>query len=344
MATIKDIAKAAAVSPATVSRVLNHDTTLSVSPETKVRVLEIADALDYVPLRKRKVPAAPNRRRCVAIANWYSIADQIDDPYYLYIERAMQKKCALHNIDFINIHTIDGQYVQSANTTVDGIVGIGRFTAEQAELLSKFSSNMVFLDSSPDDLKYSAVIVNTACGTNAALSHLHSLGHRRIAFIGSRVVEYFELFPTDLREQAYIRFMQSHGLYDPKLLLIGDKMSHEEACRLTDQLLEGNGPLPTAIFAENDTMATGVLSILKRSGISVPRQISLVGCNNLSVSRHVSPALTTVEIPLDEVADCALEMLEKQMEQKNDYARTIMISSKLIIRQSTAKASDAASK
>ncbi len=340
MATIKDIAKAADVSPATVSRVLNHDTTLSVSPDTKVRVLEIAEALDYVPLRKRKEAVVPNRRRCVAIANWYSVSNQIEDPYYLYMERAIQKKCALYNIDFISIHSMDGKYIQSADTALDGIVGIGRFSAEQAEALSEFSPNMVFLDSSPDDLKYNAVIVNTACGTKAALAHLYALGHRRIAFIGSRVVEYFDLFPSDLREQAYIRFMRDHGLFDPELLLIGDRMSHDEACRLTDILLETCDPLPTAIFAENDTMAIGVLSILKRFGIAVPKQISMVGCNNLSVSRHASPPLTTVDIPLDEVADCALEMLNRQIEQKYDYARTIMISSKLIIRQSTAKAGD----
>ena len=234
MATIKDIAKAADVSPATVSRVLNHDTTLSVSPDTKIRVLESAEALDYVPLRKRKEAAVPNKRRCIAIANWYSIADQIEDPYYLYMERAIEKKCSQKNIDYMSIHSMDGSYVQSVDATLEGIVGIGRFSAEQAEELSKFSSNMVFLDSSPDDQQYNAVIVNTGCGTKEALAHLYALGHRNIAFIGSRVVEYFEPLPIDLREQAYVRFMREHELFDPNLLLIGEKMSHEEACRLTD--------------------------------------------------------------------------------------------------------------
>ncbi|MFH1512197.1 MAG: LacI family DNA-binding transcriptional regulator, partial [Bacillota bacterium] len=299
MATIKDIAKAAEVSPATVSRVLNHDTTLGVSPDTKVRVLEIAEALDYVPLRMRKEAVLPNRRKCVAIANWYSVTDQIEDPYYLYMERAIEKKCAQNNVDFVSIHSMGGAYVQSADATLDGIVAIGRFSAAKTEELSKFSTNIVFLDSSPDDLIYNAVIVNKSCGTKAALEHLYALGHRGIAFIGSRVVEYFEPLPADLREQAYIRFMREHGLFDPKLLLIGEAMSHDEACRLTDEMMEKCDPLPTAIFAENDTMAIGVLSILKRSGIAVPRQISLVGCNNLPVSRHVSPPLTTVEIPLE---------------------------------------------
>ena len=89
MATIRDIAEKAKVSNATVSRVLNFDDTLSVSDETKRRIFQIADEMEYIPIRRRK----SKKTKVVGIINWYDSQKELGDPYYLYFRLAVEKKC-----------------------------------------------------------------------------------------------------------------------------------------------------------------------------------------------------------------------------------------------------------
>ncbi len=121
MATIKEIAKAARVSQATVSRILNNDSSLSVSDETKLRVLAVADEFEYIPLKTRK-KAKNNKRLNIAIVDWYVNKALIEDPYYLYVMTTVEKALSKENINSFKMLKVDGKYISSINKTPDGII------------------------------------------------------------------------------------------------------------------------------------------------------------------------------------------------------------------------------
>ena len=133
MATIKDIAKGAGVSIATVSRVLNLDETLNVSEETRKKVMEIAEELNYVPVKERKNKI---KNYTIGIVYWYTEIQELNDPYFLSIRMAVEKKC---NEEKIKFKPIDFQKIINEGTReyrdLDGILAIGIFEEEEISLM-----------------------------------------------------------------------------------------------------------------------------------------------------------------------------------------------------------------
>lgn len=336
MATIKDIATAAGVSIATVSRVLNHDPTLNAGAETKLRVLDIAESLDYVPLKQRKTSAdQASVRLNIGLVNWYSESELTEDPFYLYLQKYVEKKCAQEGFNSCSIIHLDSAYVPAVNIRVDGLIAIGRFSVEETEQLAMLTPYIVFLDSSPDDLRFDAVMVNVRSGIKDALGYLYSLGHRRIAYVGGNTVDDNRMKSLiDEREEQYCSFMKEKGLFDASLLFIGERLCYEEGVRQCHVMVNREDPLPSAILTGNDTVATGVLSTLQHCGIAVPRQISLIGFNNLPTMKHLSPPVTTVNIPLDTIADCALQLLQERISGRYSMPRKVYIPTSLKVRDS----------
>ncbi len=338
MATIRDIADAAKVSPATVSRVLNHDPAISVTVETKLRIFEIAEQFEYVPVKKRKAKKPSQQRINLAILDWYSEEMLTEDPYYLYLLTEVKKACAANQINAFNIVSLNGHYISSVNCKPDGIVAIGRFTKSEVDELAGLSENIVFLDSSPDEEHFSSILVNLRLGTRQALQYLKELGHTRIAYIGGEIVGDNKEIAIDGREIEYRQFMSTHGLIDEALIFKGEKISFQEGCRLAESMLTAASPLPTAVFAANDTAATGILSVLRSGGIKVPENISVMGFNNIASAKHLDPPLSTVEIPFKYIAELAIELIRDQMRDPCRMPLKIYAPTKLKIRESCALA------
>lgn len=330
MATIKDIAKIAGVSPATVSRVLNHDPYISVNIETKLRIFDVAEELDYV---KRKNSSSSSEERLnLAIVDWYTEADLIEDPYYLYLMTTVEKYCTENNINTFKLINVNGTYISSVDLKADGIIAIGRFPKDEIEQLKAFTPNIVFVDSDPDDSKFDSVTVNTRIGSLQALEYLFQLGHRKIAFIGGEVVNNFREKGNDMRQETYVEFMEKHNLLNEDYIFVGTKLSYTEGCRLTHEMIQKE--LPTAILAANDTVATAILNTLSTNGIKVPEDISLIGCNDLASVKYLSPPLTTISIPIEYIAEIAVNSLKSNIEKKVIIPKKVYISSQLIIRES----------
>lgn len=341
MATIRDIARAAKVSPATVSRVLNHDTSLRVAVSTRLRVMEAAEKLEYVPKRQRKENGAgqtpaPLERLNFAIADWYTEAELAEDPYYLYQMTAVEKACVEKNINTYRLINLDGTYTAAVDCAMDGLIAIGRFAPRDIEILRHFTQNIVFLDSSPDMSTFDSVQVNSFLGARLAMEHLYDLGHRRIAFMGGRVVVDHGEWGEDHRRSVYDQFMKEKGLFEERLIYEGEKISFREGSRLAQEMLLQD-ELPSALFVANDTMATGVLSVLAAKEIRVPERLSIVGYNDIAAVKHLSPPLTTVHIPLDEIAACAVELLRQNITCEKSLPYRVQLPAKLVVRASTAR-------
>lgn len=338
MATINDIAKVAGVSPSTVSRVLNHDNTLSVAVETKLRIISTAEELDYIPPKerqRRKLKLTP--RFNIAIVDWYDSALLAEDPYYLHLMTAIEKYLTKHHINSFKLVDMDGEYVSTVNTNPDGIIAIGRFKEEQVAQLEAISKNLIFIDSCPDASKFDSILINTQLGTTQALDYLISLKHKDIAFIGGKVITEigmdFAIDAIDMRKATFCAYLESKGLLKKEYLFEGKKLSYQEGIRLCNKMMESE-KMPTAVFCANDTVATAVMTRLEEKGYRIPEDISVIGFNDISNAKYLNPPLTTVKIPLLAIAQTCEDLLKNQTERDISYPRLIYIPTSIKIRES----------
>ncbi len=137
MATIRDIAERAGVSPATVSRILNHDTSLSTSVETKQRVIQVAKELNYI--KKTRLSSSPSRYT-IGILQWMSVEQELEDRYYLLIRQGIEDYCAKHKINVVRTFLTDHNFLQQFNN-IDGIISIGKFSKSDINTLKSITDN-----------------------------------------------------------------------------------------------------------------------------------------------------------------------------------------------------------
>ena len=145
MATLKDIAKLAKVSQATVSRVLNKDETLSVSQKTKHRILTVADELGYQ--KHLKTTNSPQVRQKIAIVQWYSQQEELNDLYYYSIRIGIEKRAQELDYDIVRYFDND---ISKVSADVVGLIAIGKFSTYQITELEKLSDKLVFVDINVD--------------------------------------------------------------------------------------------------------------------------------------------------------------------------------------------------
>ncbi len=334
MATIKDIAKAAEVSQTTVSRVLNHDPNIRVNNETKLRIFNAAEELEYT--KKSNYSNTSNAQMNIAIVDWYSESDLIEDPYYLYLMTVVEKYCTEMNYNTFKVLNINGTYTHTVDLVADGMIAIGRFPLSEIDQLRDITENIVFLDSAPDDGTYDSILPNSSLGAKQALEYLYQLGHRKIAYVGGEVVDDLRMKGRDEREEYYRTFMKAHNIYEDSLIFIGKKLSFPEGSRLTQQLLAA--PIvPTAIFCGNDTVATAVVNTLETAGKRVPEDYSVIGFNDLPNVRHLTPPLTTVRIPIEDIAEIAVNIIAFNRKRKFKSPQKIHVATSLQIRSSCKK-------
>ena len=334
MATIKDIAKLADVSPATVSRVLNHDPNLRVNTETKLRVFNAAEELEYT--KKRNANSIISSQMNIAIVDWYSEAALIEDPYYLYLMTVVEKYCTEMNYNTFKILKINGACTNTVDLKPDGMIAIGRFPMDEVAQLQQITDNIVFLDSAPDDMNFDSILPNSALGTKQALEYLYELGHRKIAYVGGEVVNDWRMKGIDEREEYYRFFMKSHNIFDENLIYIGKKLSFPEGSKLTQQLLKSDIQ-PTAILCGNDTVATAVVNTLETAGKSIPSDYSVIGFNDLPNVRHLNPPLTTVRIPIEDIAEIAVNIIAFNRKRKYKSPQKIHVATSLQVRNSCSR-------
>ena len=335
MVTLKEIAKKTGVSISTVSRVLNHDNTLSVAPETKMNILEVAEDFEYKTISERKINN-DNKMVTLGIVDWYSEVELLDDPYYLYLMTAIEKECKSSNIDLYKINKLNGKYNSFKITNLDGIIAIGKFSDDEIEDLSSFTKNMVFLDSSPQEKSYDSVTINVRLGVSEALKYLVELGHTKIGFVGGSVVGDHKEITIDNRKQIFIDIMESYNLYNPDYVFTGSRISYSEGYNLLNEAIKSK-KMPTAFFIANDTMATGALRALNEANIRVPNDISIIGFNDLPNSKYSIPPLTTIRVHLDFMAETAVELLKERINKGRVIAKKVLIPSELVIRKSCKK-------
>ncbi|OGX79606.1 hypothetical protein A6395_05635 [Exiguobacterium sp. SH31] len=324
MATIKDIAKGANVSIATVSRVLNMDPTLSVTQETKQRIFEVAEALDY-----RKKGAKKGKARSFAMIYWLTDEEELNDLYYMAIRHGVESGCRQQHIQLqkmtfpeIADHDLSG---------FDGAIVIGKYSRQEVEYLKGLQPHLIFVDYDPKDEMIDAVLTDLRRATEKVLLHLESEGINTIGYIGGRESskDKAEMF-VDPRETTYVEFMKARGKYEKKWHRTGVFLS-EDGYKMMHELVKSE--LPEAFFIASDTLAIGALRALQESGYNVPNDVAVISINDISVSKYVSPRLSTVRIHTEMMGEEAVSLLLERVGGR-EISKTVTLASELVLRES----------
>ncbi|WP_210469793.1 LacI family DNA-binding transcriptional regulator [Sporosarcina sp. 6E9] len=330
MATIKDIAEKAGVSSATVSRVLNYDASLSVADETKKKIFEAAEELSY---RKRTSKRYINQK--IAVIHWYTEKEELNDLYYLSIRLGIEERCKEIGMNpevyfFNNIKDINA-------AGIEGIIAIGKFSPKQVNDLTKINRHVVFVDYSPNEDKYDSIVIDFERATKKIIGYFISTDHTKIGFIGGRELLKGQKTPIeDLREKSFQMYMEENGLYNERFMFIGS-FSVEDGYNLMQQAIDELGEdLPTAFFISSDVMAIGSMRALHEANIAIPERVSIIGINDMSVSKHMYPSLSTIRVYTEIMGEAAVDTLLERLEGRK-IAKQIVISTKLIIRDSVKK-------
>jgi LacI family transcriptional regulator len=328
MATIKDIAQIAGVSIATVSRVLNYDTTLSVSDDTKKRIFEVAEELSY-----KKKPARKQESGKIALLQWYTEKEELEDLYYMSIRLGVENQCRQHGIHVTKY--FQDNYEDLKENDIQGLIAIGKFSNKQVGELLKITKNIVFVDTSPDEDRFDSIVIDFERATIKVLDYLIKKDHKKIGYIGGReVFKDKTSIIEDPRELTFKRYLTDQGLANEAFMYVGTFSADDGHALMKRAILEHGDRLPTAFFAGNDSIAVGALRALLEEGISVPERVNIIGVNDISISKYVFPSLSTVKVYTEIMGETAVDTLLERIAGRKT-AKKIFIATELIIRNSS---------
>ena len=333
MATIKDIAQAAGVSPATVSRVLNYDPGMSVSDGTRKKIFDIAEQLNYKKSRKTKTNKAQAYR--IGLIEWYTEQEELDDLYYYYsIRLGIEKKAQELGYEILRVFQNDSL---EQLKDIDGLIAIGKFSPVQIQQLEQYSNHLVFVDSDTLNAGHSCVTVDFENAVRKVIEHFINVGFEQIGMIAGqeRTSDQASLI-SDPRLTSFQQYLSDKGIFQADLVKVG-RFSSESGYQMMTELINGHKDrLPPAFFISSDALAIGALRALQEHGIHVPQDVSIISFNDTSIAKYIYPSLSTVTVFTEEMGKQALHILNQSLtSEDNPIPYMVKLSTKLTIRESS---------
>lgn len=342
MTSITTIAKHAGVSIATVSRVLNK--TKYVSPDVQERVLEAVEALKYQP----SAPARSLRRQQTQSIG--VLLPQLNDFYFSDLAFALEKELSREGYTplFASTEGDPGKEAACINLLARNRVAgavlvptlpVSRSKENIARLVDRGVA-VVLVDRGVAELNVNQVRSDNFQGGAEGMRHLLALGHRQIGFLDSRTgkepLTQGSGHPGHDRVSGARHVLAEAGLpFREDLILFDDLPNTELGYHGALQLLR-QCPEVTAIFAITDAIAVGVLRAAYELNLNVPRDLSVLGFDDIPLASHVIPRLTTVAQSVEEIGRTAAEVLLRQIQDSDRPCRTVIVPTRLVVRESTA--------
>ncbi|MGY5359635.1 ribose operon transcriptional repressor RbsR [Cronobacter dublinensis] len=310
MATMKDVARLAGVSTSTVSHVINKDR--FVSDAIRVRVEDAVRALNYAPsalARSLKL----NQTRTIGM-----LITASSNPFYSELVRGVERSCFERGYSLVLCNTEGDEQRMNRNLEtllqkrVDGLLLLCTETHQPSPaIMTRYPAiPTVMMDWSPFDGDSDVIQDNSLLGGDIATRHLIEKGFTRIACVTGPL----DKTPARLRLEGYRTAMQRAGLAVPEgYEVIGD-FEFGGGLRAMQSLLALPEP-PQAVFMGNDAMAVGAYQALYQAGLRIPQDIALVGYDDIELARYMTPPLTTIHQPKDELGELAIDVLIHRMAQ-----------------------------
>jgi LacI family transcriptional regulator len=332
-ATLRDVAAAARVHPATASRALNPETRLLVSEDTAQRVVEAAAKLGY---RPNPVARSLRTRRSHTVG---VLIPDLNNPLFPPIVRGLEDKLAAAGyVALIGNTDADPNrerllFEQMRARHVDGFV-LATATLHDKMLDEAAAAEIpvVLMNRLSSDYSFPSVSVDNEQGARMALTHLARLGHTRIAHIAGPQ----EASTGVSRLRGFREGMAQHELaVDDHLIVYATKYTVEEGTRCCRELLARRGSF-TAIAAANDMLAVGCYAAFEEAAVDCPDELSLIGFNDMPFIDRLRPPLTTVRFPHYQLGTEAAQLLLERIGGGGGPVKILYLAPELIVRGSTA--------
>jgi DNA-binding LacI/PurR family transcriptional regulator len=330
MATISDVARKAGVSKATVSRVLNN--TAVVNKDTRKRVLKAIESLSYTP----SFLAKGMRRK--KTSTFGVIIPDFRNPYYSELLKSVEEEARKHEyIALICTGEMNAnrerEYIHYLlSRQVEGLVLCCYVSIMENETFIQNVARrvpIIVMDQPSFGLPVSSAYADGYKGFGKLLTYLIEKGHKRIGMIRS-----LHRYPcSESRFLGYRDTMENHGIDLDKDLIEESEFTAAGGYEAAKRMLSRSKP--TAIIGVNDLLAIGALKYISEKGYDVPGEIAIAGHDNIALSSLVSPQLTTVNIPVDQIAEEAITQLIRKIQNPRSRNTDIVIDTQLVIRQST---------
>lgn len=335
--TIRDVARHAGVSAASVSYVINGIN--KVSDETKERILKAIKELNYEP---NLTAISLSKKKSNMIGVMFpltndSLAAIYQYPYYSEMISGLEYVSRKLGYDVLITGTNDAmecaKWINKRN--IDGLLLLGEFPAQFYKKMKTLSTPIVLVDTLEKyENDFHLISVNDEKGGYLATKHLIDLGHRSIGFVAHRLQN------SLIDERRFIGYkkalMEAHIEVCEDLLFEAHNSSFENGYKLGRHTLLHHQQM-TAIFASSDTIALGIMKAFQEAGKQIPKDYSIVGFDDLKLSSYTSPSLTTIRQDVNNKGMVAATTLIHAIENRFTTLQQINLSVELMIRESTGK-------
>jgi LacI family transcriptional regulator len=332
--TIKDVAKRAGVSLSTVSLVLNNKKNISL--ETINKVKRAIDELNYHPRHSARGLASKKSGNIgfILTDDHFSRAE----PFYTKIFLGTEFEARNHNY-YILLTTVERKFSRKSiprfllEKNVDGVILAGHVPEGLINYINNnYNIPVIYIDYLAPKGKSFAILIDNVDGARLAVEHLIEKGHQDIAFICGEISH-----PSmESRFMGYKAALKQAGIpINQKLIITNEQnTSDNDGFKAAEKLLK-TGEKFSAIFSANDAMAFGCLRYLKSKNISVPKQVALIGFDDVEIASQIEPHLTTMRVDKEEMGAIAIRnLVEMISKDKKNYGK-ILVPVELVVRDST---------
>lgn len=326
--TLHDIADKAGVSIATVSRILNNDVTLSVNEKTRQRVLATAEEFNYTKHKR----ARNNQVQRVAVVQWYSLTQELDDLYYMAIRMGIERAAQQQGLQTVPVYQNN---MEEIPRDVTGIIAIGKFSDSQVQALRLVTSNIVFVDYDSLAAGYDCLVPDFENAVRSVISEFVSEGINDIGMLAGTEKTTDQQIVPDLRRFYFESNLRQQNLYHPEFIFAGDYTSMSGYNAMKKAIATLDDRMPHGIFVANDPMAVGALKAIQETKINVPNRIALISFNDTAIVKYVYPSMSAVHVATDEMAHAAVDMMIKRLQNPNNDPCKTVVGTHLIKRQTT---------
>lgn len=329
MATIKDIAALANVSPATVSRVLNYDPDISVGVDTRKRIFEAAEELNYTK-HKRSIKKAMGK---IALFQWYDEQEELADLYYLSIRLGIEKACRERNLELVRVSLDE----LASGYECDGVIALGKFGQDELAVLAFYRNTTVLVDFDGLDEGFHSLVIDYEQAVKKVIDLFYQKGYEEMGILtGTEYTKKSHDLLPDRRLDYFKYHLETLNQFHEKWVYCAD-FTVQGAYEVMKSALEQGKSLPRALFVSNDAMAIGAMKALTEKGIRIPEEVSIVGFNDSSVARYVSPSLSTIKIYTEWMGELAVQLQQQLVAVPPPVATKVTVATELIERESTGK-------
>lgn len=349
--SVKEIAKRANTSPATVSRVLNNPDYRSSDPSLRERVWKAAMELNYVPneaARNLKKGAGARTEKVHYIQVLMTRTERNDaDPFYTELLRIVESEihknnCILSQVWYMSVFSNDKQcrlnnidklvsdLYQETDGKSDGLIVIGRCNKEAIRLLKNRFKNLVSINRNSTNREIDEITCDGKKIATQAIEYLVSLGHREIGYVGE--------CHGESRYRGYVDTLVRHELEMNPGYIYETQQTETAGFEIVERILKSDD-IPTAIYCANDITAVGMLKALSRAKNKF-FTLSIVSSDDIEQAQYTTPMLSTVALPKVEMARFAVYLLIDRMRGQHDAVTTMELEGRLVKRGSCVNVAD----